>query len=481
MFDALTLGIDLGTSAIKVMALDAQGHIVAQAEASFATRCDEPKQAEQNPADWLQALGEAMGLLGAQLKPARPEWVKSVTAIGLTGQLPTLVVLGDEGPMGPAVTWRDGRADAFATATLSDGRRAEFYRRTGMPIDGRYLAPMFAHHFKGRSRDVRSILSAKDFLIWKLTGRACTEPSTAAGYGIYDLMKREFSADLAADWSTPVEKLPALVDSNALAGELTGEGARLLNLPEGIAVSSGAADSVCAAYALSGLDEHFASISLGTSAVVIGAARELQLDPKGRCLVTPHVRAGWYGREMDLLASGSGHRWLSQLCGWRDGELDVRAARSPAGARGLIFAPYLGGGEQGALWNPALKGGLFGLTLQHSADDIARAYLEGVCFELRRCVEVLAEHSPVGAVAVSGNITQTPSSAQMLADILGRTVHLATLKSPAALGAAWLARSLSGPQEDLQPRGFVQLKPGRDAEDYRARYDEYCAKAALCA
>src|SRR5208283_4419962 len=104
-------------------------------------------------------------------------------------------------------------------------------------------------------------------------------------------------------------------------GGLSEAGAALLGLPPGIPVSSGAADSVCAAYAMAGLDSRIASVSFGSSAVIIGADEVLRLDPSARYLVTPHVADNWYGREMDLLASGTGYRWLSDLFGWQDGQI----------------------------------------------------------------------------------------------------------------------------------------------------------------
>lgn len=505
----LTLGVDLGTSAVKVLALDAAGAVAGEAQGHFATLSEVPLQAMQNPADWLAALSSAMRDLGLSLSTRFGDgWRRRVAAIALTGQLPTLVCLAEREPMAPAITWRDGRADQFASQRLGDAQRRRMYARTGMPIDGRYLAPMLQFHFQGRLDALRCILSAKDYFLYALTGVRATEPSTAAGYGLYDLIERRFSSELAAFWDIALDKLPPILPSNSIAAPLSEAGAQLLQLPPGIPVSTGAADSVCAAYAMSGLDPRAASISLGSSAVVIGAAATAQLDAQARFLVTPHVEAGWYGREMDLLATGTGYRWLSELFGWADGELDERAAASSAGAQGLFFPPYLGGGEQGALWNPRLRAGLFGLGLQHSQNDIARAFLEGVCFELRRCIEVLAEHDPIERVMVSGNITRSAGSAQLLADILNRPVGLVTEKSPAAYGAALLARralrhpptgtpagiatgTLAGTALDTAAGAAVAQASLRSmqiitpsataAARYDVLYPDYCEVAARCA
>ncbi len=482
----LALGVDLGTSAVKVMVIDATGAVAGEAQGHFATLSEMPQQAVQFPADWLAALSAAMQDLDASFTARSDEaWRGRVGAIALTGQLPTLVCLDEREPLAPVITWRDGRADQFASERLGAAQRKRMYACTGMPIDGRYLAPMLQFHFADRLSAVRCILSAKDYLLFALTGVRATEPSTAAGYGLYDLIEGRFSSDLAAFWGIALEKLPPILPSNSIAAPLSEAGAHILQLPAGIPVTTGAADSVCASYAMSGLDPRTASISLGSSAVVIGATATADLDAKARFLVTPHIEAGWYGREMDLLATGTGYRWLSELFGWVEGELDRQAAASNAGAQGLFFPPYLAGGEQGALWNPKLRAGLFGLGLQHSQSDIARAFLEGVCFELRRCIEVLAEHDPVEQVMVSGNITRSADSTQLLADILNYPVGMVTEKSPAAYGAALLARRATGNGGAIArtSSGLTEFKHPvpTQAARYDALYREYCEVAARCA
>ena len=483
----LVLGIDLGTSAVKVAAVAtegaAPGRLVGEGSADFVTDSSLPQQAEQSPSDWLEAARQAMSALDERLRRQDVHWTSRIAAIGLTGQLPTLVCLGDHGPLGPAITWKDGRADAWACARL-EGVRAQHYARTGMPVDGRYLAPMFQFHYAGRVGEVRTLLSAKDYLLHALTGVAMTEPSTAAGYGVYELDGQRFAADLCAFWNLPPRVLPPVRAANSLAGTLSPAGAELLGLPVGIPVSTGAADSVCGSFAMAGLDERVISISFGSSTVILAASAAPRLDPAARYLVTPHAEPSWYGREMDLLASGTGYRWLSSLFGWEEGDIDREAAQSPPGANGLFFPPYLAGGEQGALWNPRLRGAVFGLSLGHTRADIARAYLEGVFFEVKRCVEVLAEAGTIDSARVGGKIVHSSSSMQMLADVLGLPVSEAGERSPAALGAAWLASRLvvSGPLA-VRPAGSSQRMAaprGRVAAAYQSIYAGYLTKAALC-
>jgi xylulokinase len=480
----LTLGLDLGTSAVKVVAMGSDDRILGEGSMGFGTDCAQPHQAEQQAADWLRAAAGAMRALACGLNSRLgADWADRVAAIGLTGQLPTLVCLGEDKPVGTAITWKDGRADAWAASRVDRARKTFMYARTGMPIDGRYLAPMLQYHFAQRLGEVRTILSAKDYLLFELTGRRLTEPSTAAGYGIYDLQERRFSRELAEFWQVPRALLPPIQGANTLAGPLSESGASLLGLRAGIPVSTGGADSVCASFAMAGLDERVVSISFGSSAVVIGASATARLDGAARYLVTPHVNDAWYGREMDLLATGTGYRWLSDLFGWKEDEVDCNAAQSVPGAHGLFFPPYLAGGEQGALWNPRLQGAVFGLSLRHSRADIARSFLEGVFFEIKRCVEVLAETAPIESVMISGNLVRSSSSTQMLADILQKPVGAVPDKSPAAIGAALLARGIAGDDaaHDRHVRAWPMTQPHECAAAvYADIYRQYLTKAALC-
>lgn len=460
----LALGIDLGTSAVKCVALGPDGKVVATGQASFPTVRDEPGQAEQDPGAWLTAAESAV----RRTLPGRND---KVTSIGLTGQLPTLVCLAEGAAAGPAITWMDARADDWAAQKLDDAARQNIYSLTGMPIDGRYLAPMLVHHRARYPSRLDRILSAKDYLCFALTGECLTDPSTAAGYGVYDFAKGQWDSELCRYWGLDPALLPKIVPAIAIAGRLRAGAAQKLGLAPGIPVHAGAADSAASAYAMTGLAEGSVSVTTGSSTVIMDASPAPHLDPKRRYLMTPHARPGFYGREMDLLSTGSSYRWLSDLLGWAEGEIDTRATRSVPGAKGLFFAPYLAGGEQGALWNPDLRGVLHGLTTQHRAEEIARAYVEGVQFEIRRCIDILAETRPVKRVIVAGHTASHPTTMQIMADILGRPVTAYDHVSPAAIGAALTAL----PDMPLERQDGVTVIPSAAARDYDTLYRRYAA------
>lgn len=471
---ALTLGIDLGTSAVKVELLSEAGESLASGEGKHPTYGTDGA-AEQRAEDWDDALAVALSALAGRARERVPNWRERLAAIGVAGQLPTLVCLVDGHVCGPAITWKDGRADAWSGEHIDAATRRALYRRTGMPIDGRYLGPMHRIHRTQVPADV--VLSAKDYLVWRLTGTAVTDPSTAAGYATYDLDRGAFAPDLCDLWNLLPSQMPAVAPSDAAAGTVTSAAAMQLGLPPGVPVAVGAADSVAGGYAMTGLATGCVSLAMGSSTIVLATTQDATRDPAARCLVTPHLATGYYALEMDLIATGTGHAWLAGVLGFAPGELDAAAARSVCGAHGLVFEPYVGGGEQGALWDPSLRGALTGLHLRHGREDIARAYLEGVAFEIRRCLDVIAERQPVREIVFAGSATAHAATLRFYADTLGVAVRPCGLRSAAAVGAALLARPLAG----LWPlHGGVEpmpaVAPGAGAVSAAALYAAYRAR-----
>ncbi|HXY72667.1 MAG TPA: FGGY-family carbohydrate kinase [Actinomycetota bacterium] len=442
MSTGLVAGLDLGTSRLKGVVADPSGRVVAAAAEPYPTSRTAPGAAEQDPADWERALRVVLQRL------ARTTDASAWSGIGLSAMIPTLVTLDADGhPVGPAITWEDARATAEGDAFRERVGGDDLYRRTGQWVDGRYLLPMFARIRRDEPDRVAAtvaIAGAKDHLHELLTGRLVTDPSTATGFGCFDLSTGDWDEGLLGaalgDAAAERPRLPE-VEPSAATTPLRDDLAEAYGLPTGIPVSLGAADSVCGALSLGATRPGNAAVVAGTSSVILGIAGEPRVDPRHRFLVTPLARQGW-GLEMDLVSTGSAVAWLASLLGMAD-EADVvtLAAGAEPGARGVVFLPFLGAGEQGALWDPSLRGTLAGLTLSHEPGDVARALLEGIVLETRRCLGVLAGASgPAGDVAVAGWMSSAPLP-QWLADATGREVRAATTGSggASALGAALVA------------------------------------------
>jgi xylulokinase len=435
------LGLDLGTSGLKAVALGASGTILARADAAYPTHSPVAGAYEQDAGDWVRAVEQVVARLGEAV-PAR-RW----RAIGLSGMLPTLVTLGPDGqPTGPAITWQDGRADDLGEEFRERRGAAELYRMTGQWVDGRYLLPMFgriARTDPARAAATTTIASAKDYLFSWLTGTLATDPSTASGYGCYELETgrwNDATLDLARSLSLPGAGssvpagrpdaagggpgLPAVWPS-ATSRPLRAEAAARLGCPQ-VPIVLGAADSVLGALGLGVREPGQVAYIAGTSTVILGIADRLVLDPDHRFLVTPLAVPGCWGLEMDLLATGSAITWLAGLLG---GGLDaaglVECAAGTDPARAPVLLPYLTPGEQGALWDPLLCGAIVGLDLGHGREHLARALVNGIILESRRCLAVLDEAcGPGRAVEVAGRSAAAPSFRADLADATRRPVSM---------------------------------------------------------
>ena len=226
---------------------------------------------------------------------------------------------------------------------------------------------------------------------------------------------------------------------------LSAAAAARLGLPAGLPVCLGAADSVLGCLGLGLAQPGDVACVAGTSTVLLGISDHLVIDPAHRYLVTPLAGLDGWGLEMDLLATGSAFHWLAGLlrdAGGDEATLMAMAAGVEPGAGGLSFLPYLAPGEQGALWDPTIAGALFGLSLGHGAADVARALVDGVVLESRRCLAVLDQAGlPRGVVRVAGGSGADPVFRRQLADACQRTVVYAADGETAhsAIGAASVA------------------------------------------
>jgi xylulokinase len=490
------LGLDLGTSGLKAIALNTRGTILARAGMAYPTHRPAAGACEQDTAEWLRAVEQVLAQLGDVIPVQR--W----RAIGLSGMIPTLVTLGPTGqPNGPAITWQDGRADDLGDEFRERCGADELYRLTGQWVDGRYLLPMFgriAQADPARAAATTAIASAKDYLFTWLTGELATDPSTAAGYGCYELETGRWSAAalataaLAASGVSGVSadaaarrggaagfgsaSLPAVWPS-VTSRPMRAEAAAMLGCPH-IPVVLGAADSVLGALGLGVREPGQVAYIAGTSSVILGITDRLVFDPAHRFLVTPLAEPGLWGVEMDLLATGSAITWLADLLGGDltpAGLVELAARTDPAQAPVLL--PYLNPGEQGALWDPLLRGAVVGLDLSHGRGHLARALINGIVLESRRCLAVLDETCGSGhAVEVAGASAANPSFRADLADATRRRVSMPRDDDTdhSARGAALIAAVAMG---DGWPDGaFPAAGVAAEPDDARAKlWDELWA------
>jgi xylulokinase len=480
MTDAdIYIGLDLGTSGLKGVALTAAGTVAARGSAAYFTQRSAAGAAEQAPPDWIAATEAVTRQLAAAV-PAR-RW----RGIGLSAMIPTLVTVGADGdPTGPAITWQDSRADAHGDELRDRCGGDKLYRLTGQWLDGRYLLPMFLRVAAGepaRAAATTRLLAAKDYLFAWLTGEVATDPSTASGFGGYQLEADAWDGEVIAATANllragqEVPELPPVLPSLTCL-PLRDEAAARLGCGR-IPVCLGAADSVLGALGLGVRAAGQVAYIAGTSNVIIGLADRLVTDPDHRFMVTPLAEPGQWGLEMDLLATGSAIRWLAGLLGGGSGHGDsgeaalvALAASADPGDAPLVL-PYLSPGEQGALWDPLLHGTMVGLRLGHGPHHLARGLVNGIVLESRRCLAVLDETGDFGdEIQVAGGSAADPGFRADLADATGRRIGMPGDGDTdySARGAALLAaRSIDGSWPPAAPsaeeRPAAEPNPARTA------------------
>lgn len=458
----LAIGLDLGTSGMKAVAVDASGAVVARAQFGYPTSRSEPGASEQDPADWIAAVLEISGQIRIATDGA--PWA----VIGLSGMIPTLVTVDASGvPVGAAITWEDSRSEPEGDRLRAAVGAHGLYARTGQWVDGRYLLPMLARLARVEPERVAAstmLLGAKDYLFSWLTGQFATDPSTATGFGCFDLVGNQWSAEIsaaAASLAGASLRLPDVRPTSSTA-PLARAAADAMGLPEGLPVCLGAADSVLGALGM-GIHEHgdIAYVG-GTSTIVLGVWDHVVLDEAHRFLVTPMAGPGSWGLEMDLLATGGAFRWLAGILGLADENALVTLAEHSSDNDLPVFLPYVAPGEQGALWDPDLTGVLHGLHVGHTSAHIARALVDGIVIESRRCLLTLEGNGfGRGSLSVSGGSASNPWFCQQLADASGRVVVTADGEETdrSAAGAAAVGALAIGWPEPAPVSAAGQFQP----------------------
>ncbi|CAM5774142.1 xylulokinase [Labrys miyagiensis] len=439
------IGIDLGTSTCKTLALDAEGRVVAGASADYPLVTPRPGWAEQDPELWWQATVETMKAVLARLEG----W--QVQAIGLTGQMHGLVPLdaGDR-VIRPAMLWCDQRAapqcDTItesvgglnALLALSNNRMLPGF--TG----GKFL--WMAEHEPEAFARMHRFLNPKDYLRLRMTGVHASDVSDASGTGLFDVRRRRWSSELLAAVGLTQTHVPAVFESSEVTGGLSADVAGLWGLPAGLPVVAGGGDAVMQTTSQGVVEPGGIGVTIGTAGIVGGAARNCPDNRGGLVQVScGNAPDRWHVMGVSLNAGGSFH-WLKEtLEPLTSGELSFArlaelAGSTPPGAGGLLFLPYLMGERCPDIAADG-RGAWVGLTRGHGAGHMARAVMEGVLFNMRAILDLFAEAGLRGQkLRASGGATASRMWLQLLADVTGRPVATVSGASEGgAFGAALLA------------------------------------------
>jgi len=444
MQTSVTLGLDLGTSGVRVLAVDARGTLVGKSTRSYPLLTPQPGWTEQRPEDWVGATLAALRELAEGLEG------RDVAALGLSGQMHGMVPLAASGePVRAAPLWNDQRTGEAVRELEQAVPREDLIRRTGNPAITGFQLPKLLWLRRAepeRFAKTRHVLLPKDYLGYVLTGVMATEPSDASGTGLLNLERRAWDADVLDALSLSPTLFPDVVPSHAVVGTLTPEMARRTGLPAGLPVVAGGGDNAAAAIGL-GLSSQvpdLGSVSLGTSGVIFAPLEAPTPDPEGRAHLFCHADGSYHLLGVTLAAAGSLQWYRDTFAPERDfSALVALAAESPPGANGVTFKPYLAG-ERTPHMNPNLRGSWTGLSLATREADVVRSVLEGVAYSLRDALEVIQPLAPLRRCLATGGGAKSAVWLGIVAEVLELPLARPKRAQGAAYGAALLAMQGTG-------------------------------------
>jgi xylulokinase len=477
------VGVDLGTSAVKVVVVDLSGAVRGSGTRAYPLHRPGPGAAESDPADWWAA---ATGAVRTALSQATRHGRLEVAGLAVDGQMHGLVLADDQGrPVRPAMSWADSRATEQLPAwrALPEADRA----RLANPITAGMLGPQLAwvaEHEHVTFAGAAHALLPKDWLRLQLTGAVSGDPSDASATLLWDVPADTWAWDLLPALGVPPELLPVVRESAELAGALLAEVAAGLGLPPGIPVATGAGDTAAALLA-TGLEVGQTQLTVGSGAQVVqlrerpaeaGPGTSPVADPVADP-VTHLYRAAepqrWYAMAA-VQNAGLALDWVRAVLGVNWEQLyAVLEAEPPAGdGHEPVFVPYLTG-ERTPVLDDGVRASWGGLDLAHGRDDLLRAAAIGVVCAIRHAVEALPGPGPE-VIRVAGGGTTDPRLRQLLADVLAVAVLPLSQAGASAMGAARLAASAAGLSLPAHPAAMGDpVIPGPRSPARQAAYQRY--------
>lgn len=448
------IGVDVGTSATKVVAFDTCGNVLAEHSEEYPLYQPHNGWAEQEPDDWANAAIKGLSEVVKSLNG------KKVAGIGVSGQMHGLVMLGEDmKPLCRSIIWCDQRTVKECDEITEKVGKDRLFEITCSPALTGFTASKLMW-VKNNEPEIyakcKHMLLPKDYVRYCLTGTLYMDYSDASGTQLLDIKNRCWSKEVCTALGVDISILPELCDSCDSCGNITKEMANKIGLWETCPVAAGAGDNASAAVGCGVVEDGDAFATIGTSGVVFAPTNEIKIDPKGRihtfCSAVPNQ---WHVMGVTQ-AAGLSLKWIKDnLCvdisenAKKNGEssyavIDKIASEIPIGSNGVMYLPYLMG-ERTPHLDPYARGAFIGLSGANTRNDMLRATMEGVSFSLKDCLEIFAEVdvNPAKTVLCGGG-AKSALWRNMLTDVFATETCTSSSTESCALGAAILAGVASG-------------------------------------
>jgi xylulokinase len=432
----LYIGVDLGTSSVKLLLMDEAGDIKSIVLREYPICYPKPGWSEQNPEDWYTALVDGVKELTKDCDKSQ------IDGISFSGQMHGMVILDENDKViRPAILWNDGRTQAECDYLNNDIGREKISEFTAnMALTG-FTAPKLLwvrKHEPENFAKIKKVMLPKDYIAYKLSGIHCTDVSDASGMLLFDVKNKRWSKEMLDICGLKEEQMAKIHESYQVVGNMTAKAADELGLSTNVKVIAGGGDQAVAAVGTGTVGEGKCNVSLGTSGVVFISTKEFAVDPNNSLHAFAHADGRYHFMGVMLSASASFNWFVTNILGTKD----YKKEESPItklGENNVFFLPYLMG-ERTPHNNPNARGTFIGMTMDTSRADMVQAVLEGVAFALRDSFEITKKLGvKLDRIRINGGGAKSPLWCKMIANILNVKVDKINSVEGPAFGAAILA------------------------------------------
>lgn len=432
----LYIGVDLGTSAVKLLLMDEKGDIKKIVSKEYPIYYPQPGWSEQNPEDWYEQTT-------AGIKELTKDCDKqAIGGISFSGQMHGLVILDKEDKViRPALLWNDGRTAAecdYLNRVIGREKVSDY--TSNIALTG-FTAPKILwvkNHEPENFSKIHKIMLPKDYIAYKLSGVHCTDVSDASGMLLLDVRKRRWSKEMIEIIGITEDHLPKVFESSQVVGTLTEEVAAELNLPSAIKIIAGGGDQAVAAVGTGTVGDGMCNISLGTSGVVFVSSKDFGVDDNNALHSFAHADGRYHLMGVMLSAAASNKWWMDEILDTKKYQKEQELITN-LGKNHVFFLPYLMG-ERTPHNNPNARGTFIGMTMNTTRADMTQAVLEGVAFALRDTFEIVKSLGiDIKRTRINGGGAKSSIWKKIIANVLNVKVDTINSEEGPAFGAAILA------------------------------------------
>lgn len=443
----LYIGIDLGTSAVKLLLMDSNGKIQNIVSKEYPLYFPHPGWSEQKPEDWLEQTYEGIREL---LEVADKS---QVAGISFGGQMHGLVILDKEDKViRPAILWNDGRTieeTEYLNTVIGKDKLSEY---TANIAFAGFTAPKILWVKKNEPENfdrIEKIMLPKDYIAYRLTGVHCTDVSDASGMLLFDVKNRKWSKEMCDICGIRESQLAKCFESYEAVGCVLPEVADALGIPHNVVVAAGAGDNAAAAVGTGTVGDNMCNISLGTSGTIFISSKNFGVDKYNALHSFAHADGKYHLMGCMLSAASCNKWWMDEIIGTKDYAAEQKQIEK-LGENHVFFLPYLMG-ERSPHNNPDARATFIGMTMDTTRADMTQAVLEGVGFALRDSLEVAKSLGiRLERTKICGGGAKSPLWKKMIANILNLKVDVIESEEGPALGGAMLAAVACGEYDSVE-------------------------------